>query len=352
MEEKKQKMNDIFTNLDKELCVSIFIHDSPDPDCMGAAAGMSTLIKHVYGLNSKIYHYGELSHPMNRSMKNVLHISLNDGDDFDPSKSSAIMVLDTDLFATRFKEFVSKVDIRIDHHKLDRDDDPTLLDVRDVGSTCAIVWEYLKAFDVPMTEYPNVATAMVLGITTDTLDFTNESTSDLDMTAFRELLPFVNRDALSKVNKFELPKILFKIETDAFNSRDIKNSTLVSSVGEQGQHNRDIIPMIADRFARMVGINTVFIMGIIEDKLVVSVRSGDSRVDVGEVCAKVFGRDFSGSKEGGGSGGAKVPLNGLFDYISDVDIKAKVIDQVFSSFKTKIFMALGEEVVEEDGRDE
>lgn len=348
----KQKMDEIFSGIDKEQNVSILVHNTPDPDCMGAAFGFATLLKCAYGLSSKIYHYGKLSHPMNRSAKNVLHIPLNDGEEFDPDKSSASIVLDTDLSATPFKDKINSVDVRIDHHNLDRDSEPKLLDVRDVGSTCAIVWEYMKEFNIPMAEYSNVATAMVLGISTDTLDFTAESTSDLDMAAFRELLPFVNRELLAKIHRYELPKILFRIETDAFNSQEVKNSTLITSVGEQSAHNRDIIPMIADRFVRMVGINTVFIMGVIEDNLVVSVRSGDSRVDVGEVCAKVFGKDFSGSKEGGGSGGARVPLNGVFDYITDPEVKNKVIEQIFSSFKSKIYSELGEEVIENDDRDE
>jgi nanoRNase/pAp phosphatase (c-di-AMP/oligoRNAs hydrolase) len=352
MKANKQKMDEIFEELNGELPVSILLHNSPDPDCMGAAAGIVVLLKHSYGLTSKIYHFGEVSHPMNKCLKNVLHIQLNSGDDFEPDQTSAVVVLDTDLTATSFKEKVNKADVRIDHHHLERDSDPRFSDIRAVGSTCAIVWEYLKEFNIPMADNSNAATAMVLGITTDTKDFTSEDTTELDMTAYRELLPFVNRESLAKVNAFELPKILFKIEANAFQSREIKNSSLVASIGEQGIHNRDIIPMIADRFVRMVGINTVFIMGIIENNLVVSIRSGDNRVDVGEVCVKVFGKGFSGSKEGGGSGGARVPLNDLFKYIHDAEVRAGVVEQVFSSFKTKIFAVLGEEVVEEDEKDE
>lgn len=348
----KEKAEQIFGALNKDLPVAILLHDFPDPDCMGGGAGVSLWLKHSFGLSSKIFHFGEVSHPMNKSMKNILHIQLNDGSEFNPDDFCATVMLDNDLFGTGFKGKIEKVDVRLDHHHLERDPEPQLLDVRDVGSTCAIVWEYMKEFEVPMAENSNTATAMVLGITTDTLNFTTDDTSELDMTAFRWLLPFVNKETLARINRFELPKILYRIESDAFLARQIKNSTLVSSVGEQGAHNRDIIPMIADRFSRMVGISNVFIMGIIEDNLTVSVRSSDSRVDVREICAKVFGKDFSGSKEGGGSGGAKVPLNGIFTYITDTDVKNKMIEQIFSSFRNKIFEELGEEVVEEDDGDE
>ena len=168
----KNKMDAIFANLDKDSTVGILVQRSPDPDCLGAASGFAALLKQVYGLGSKIYHFGEISHPQNKSMKNILHISLQDGSDFNIDEVSATVVLDTDLESTGFKtdSFV-KTDVRIDHHALDREEEPTLLDVRPVGATCSIIWDYLNEFNVSLEEYSDVATAMILGIKTDTLDY-------------------------------------------------------------------------------------------------------------------------------------------------------------------------------------
>lgn len=352
MKKNIEIMNTIFTSAIKDRPVAILIHSYPDPDCMGAASGLAIILKQKYDLDCKIYHFGEISHPQNKSMKNVLHIPLENGNDFNPEKVSSVVVLDTDVLTAGFKDKAPKIDIRIDHHRLDRECELTLKDVRNVGATCSIVWDYLRAFGIDMKDHSDAATAMVLGILTDTLDFTSQNTSDLDVEAFRSLIPHANKELLSKVIKYSLPKILFKVEIDAFNAKEIKNSTLVTFVGEQSAHNRDIIATISDRFVRMVGVNTVFILGIVENELYVSVRSSDSRVDVGEVCAKVFGKEFSGAKEGGGSGGARVPLKNTFEFITDLTVREKVIEEVFATFKTRIFSTLGEEEVAENQGEE
>lgn len=341
MSVNKEKIDSIFGALDKDMCVGILVQNPPDPDCLGAAAGFSALLKHVYELESKVYHYGEISHPQNKSMKNILHIALEDGTDFDPDAVSATVVLDTDLTATGFKsKKFDKVNIRIDHHTMDRDKHPDVSDIRSVGSTCSIVWDYLKEFEVPMEEYSDAATAMVIGIQTDTANFTSHNTCELDIQAFAELLLFVNKEALARVNKFPLPKQLFEIESLAYDRKSIKNTALVSFIGKISHHDRDIIATIADRFSRMDGINTVVIMAIIDSDLIASVRSVDSRVDVSAFCAKVFEKKYSGAKEG--AGGAKFPLGAGFGFIGDNDIKENAMKEIITSFEEKIFDALGE----------
>jgi len=322
--------------------VAILLQHSPDPDCLGAASGFAVLLQQIYGLPSKIYHYGEVSHPQNKSMINVLHIDLCNGDDFNPEAHSRTVVLDTDLTSTGFKKgSFNKVNVRIDHHAMERDDEPDLSDVRTtVGSTCSIIWEYLREFEVDLSEHADVATALVLGIKTDTLDFTSANTSELDMEAFRNLLPFVDKIALAKLTKYSLPKIQFEVESKAFAVKEIKETVLVSCIGETTEHNRDIIATIADRFARMDGISTVVILGVIDAHIVASVRSDDTRVNVSKFVADIFGKKFSGAKEG--SGGARVPLGAAFEYITNAEIKEKVVEEIVSSLKEKIFKFFGD----------
>lgn len=338
----KDKMDEIFKDLDKDSSVGILVQQSPDPDCLGAAAGFAVLLKEVYELSAKIYHFGEISHPQNKSMKNILHISLEDGNDFDPDKVSATVVLDTDLTSTGFKsDNFNRVDVRIDHHSMDRDEEPRLNDVRQVGSTCSIVWEYLNEYQVNLEQYADAATAMILGIKTDTLDFTSANASELDMEAYRSLLPFANKEALARVTKFPLPKEVFELEALAYKNKTERGTTLISFVGELAAHSRDMISTIADRFARMAGINTVVIMAIIDEHLQASVRSDDARVDVSDLCVKVFGKKYAGAKEG--AGGARLPLSGSFQYIHDKDVRNNVIEEIIGTFQQKIFTTLGEE---------
>lgn len=337
----KEKMNEIFGKLDKDSIVGILIHPSPDPDCLGGAAGTSVWLNEVYGLSSKIFHFGEVSHPQNKSLKNILHIALEDGNDFDTKSVSAVIVIDTDLEGSGFKSVnLTEVDVRLDHHAMDRSNGAKLADVRPIGATCSIVWDYLQAFEVSLEEYSDEATAMVIGIKTDTMDFTSANTSELDMEAFRGLLPFVNKTSLAKVTKYPLPKVVFEIEAKAYKDKEIRNTTLVSFVGDVTAHNRDIIPTIADRFSRMDGVSTAVILGVIDNHIIASVRSDDARVDVNDLCISSFGKSHAGGKEG--SGGARFPLGAAYELIGDKDIKEKVKAEVVLQLKKKIFEELGE----------
>lgn len=337
----KEKLETIFRPLKKNTTVAILLQHSPDPDAMGAASGFAVLLKEIFKLNVKIFHFGEISHPQNKSMKNVLHISLHDGEHFNPEEYPTRVILDTDFHSSGFKsENCSSCSVRIDHHQMESDD-CEYEDVRQVGATCSIIWEYLQGYEIDLKDHQDAATALLLGIKTDTLDFTSSNTSELDMIAYRSLLPCVNRDSLSKVNSFPLPKLVFETEAQAFKDKKIKNTTLVSFIGECSAQHRDIIPTIADRFSRMEGVNTVVIMGIIDCSLIASVRSTDSRVDVYDLCTHVFGKDHGGAKEG--SGGARVPLGPVLQYIQDKDIKDKVMEDIIETFSDKVFEFLGEE---------
>ena len=343
----KEKMNEIFGSLNKSSQVSILVHGYPDPDALGSAAGFATLLKEVYGLNSKIFHFGAITHPQNKTLKNILHISLEDVKNFNLANTSSVVVLDTDLTGTGLKDKVKTVDVRIDHHDMDRDNAATLSDVRIIGSTCSIVWEYLAAFDVDLTKHVEVATALVLGIKTDTNDFTSENTTDADIDAFRLLLPVADKALMARINKYPLPKYYFETEARAF--KDIKqmNTTVVSYVGDVSQH-RDIIATIADRFLRIDGVETVMIMGLVDNSIVVSIRTEDSRVEINELIARIFGKENGGGK--GYSGGATFNLGQGFSLLSDKKVRDAAICEIVNNFKQALFEAVGENTEEDKAR--
>lgn len=337
--------NEFFQKVDPDATVAILVQPNPDPDCLGAAAAFSLLLQEKFGLKSKTYYLGEVSHPQNKSMVNILNLRLSKGESFNISDFAATVVLDTDLKNTGFStDSFTSANIRIDHHLMDRDNGGCIEDVRLVGSTCSLVWEWLKAYNISLSNYADIATAMVLGIKTDTVDFSSETTSDLDFEAFRDLIPYVDRDRLARLNVYPLPKSLFEHESFALSCKKVRNSVLVSYVGNLVPQKRDEIPIIADRFVRMDGISTAVILGIIENDLIASVRSTDSRVSVANLCADVFGEDFSGAKAG--SGGARVPLDSMTPVkgmrLSD-EAKELMYSELFRHYSDRIFAELGEE---------
>ena len=333
------KMNEIFGGLDKNLIVSILVHGYPDPDALGSAAGFAVLLKDIYGLSSKIFHFGAITHPQNKSLKNILHISLEDIKNFNAETTAAVVILDTDLSNTGLKGKLDRVDVRIDHHDMDRDIEPKLSDVRIIGATCSIVWEYLSAFKVNMSKHTEVATALALGIMTDTADFTSDNTIDADIDAFRMILPFADKTAMSRINKYPLPKYYFETEAKAFKDSKQMNTTMVSYIGDVSQH-RDIIATIADRFLRIDGVDTVMILGLVDNNIVASIHTEDSRVEMNEIIARVFGKENGGGK--GYSGGATFPLGKGFELLTDKKIRDSAVSEVINTLKQNLFSAVGE----------
>lgn len=345
MQTNLEKADELFGDLSEKVTVALLVQPNPDPDCLGAAAGFSLLLSERYGLKAKIFHLGEVSHPQNKSMINVLHLKTCKGDIFNREDFPVSVVLDTDLIGTGFStdSFLAP-EIRIDHHSMDRTDSTnTIEDIRIVGSTCAIIWDWLREAKISLENFADVATAMVLGIKTDTAEFSSDTTSDLDFEAFKSLMPYVDKDRLAKLSAYPLPTSLFEHESRAFDSKVVKTSVLVSFVGEVVAQKRDEIPIIADRFIRMDGINTAIILGIVGDDLVASVRSTDSRVNVADLCEEVFGKEFSGAKEG--CGGAKVPLS-YFAPIKGMVLSEEAMSvmqsEIFRHYVDKIFETLGE----------
>lgn len=335
----KKNLDDMFGSLDKGSQVALLVQPSPDPDCLGAAAGFGLLLKEVYGLAGVIHHLGEVSHPQNKSMVNVLRMHLQKGE-LNPAAYTAFAVLDTDLTGTGFKsKQVPKAQIRIDHHDMDRDEF-VLNDVRNVGSACSIVWEYLTIFKIPIEEHPDVATAMVLGIKTDTGDFSSPNTAELDFEAFRHLIPMVDKESLAKINNYPIPKAVLEAEATALSSMHERGSVVVASVGILNAHKRDIIPIIADRFIRLDNVNTVVILGIVDNHLLASVRSTDSRHNVSDLCAEVFGTEFSGAKNG--SGGARAPLGLAGAMTKDDKAREAMNEEITHNIAQTVFEVLGE----------
>lgn len=339
-EVKDPSVDEVFSSFDKTKPVAILMQPSPDPDCIGAAAGLSFLLKEKYEIDSDIYYRGEVSHPQNRSMVNVLSLDLKKELEINKEDYSAIAVVDTDLHNTGYTfEGVENPDIRIDHHHTNRDQGTVFNDVRNVGSTCSIIWEMLKELGVNIEGNPNVATAMVLGIKTDTYDFSSPNTAPLDLEAFRDLMSYVDRDKLASLIRYPIPENFFGTEAKALSTMQKRGSALVASVGNIPVKHRDHIPIIADHFARIDDIQTVVILGLVGDGLVASVRSDDSRVNVADFCEEIFGSNYSGGKQG--SGGATIPLGDIGSFIVGKEAREELQKEMVKNITEKVFNFLG-----------
>jgi len=296
--------------------VNICVHDAPDPDAFGSAFGLSLILKH-FGISSKILYRGEVSHPQNKTMINVLNILAEKvTEDIDNKAENICVDCTINNSCAEYATFT------IDHHKIKSGSKFEIVEPS-YGSCATIVWNLMKELsflDDSEKKSPEniiVFTALLLGIRTDTFDLTSEKMTKEDFSAYQELLELSDKESLQKIMNYPYPRYLYERRTtlhEKGNSHEV-NGVFVGGVGFLPTSQRDVIAILADEYARMESVNTAVIFAIIDKKhLEVSVRSSNVSLDVNQMC-----KDYFGSFGGGTSykGGAKIPLN----FYSEVDDK-------------------------------
>jgi nanoRNase/pAp phosphatase (c-di-AMP/oligoRNAs hydrolase) len=319
--------------------IAISTHDMPDPDGIGAARGLQWLLTKKFGLSSDIYYKGEISHPQNRTMVNMLDIHLHPIEEFEDSDSVKKICVD----CTEKNSPFESADIVIDHHRVTSSADISWIE--SVGSVSTLVFELIKKCEIDFEEEIelDVATSLFLGVRIDTQELISENTTDRDFESFKHLSEFLNRKKLASIINYPLPNYFFELEreinkldqNEEFVNQKVNGSCFVGCVGVISSAKRDSIVMLVDKAVRMEGIETAVIFGVIGDNLVASIRSDNSSLDVNTFSQSIFGKKHGGGKLG--FAGASVPL-GIFN-LNDVPegTKEKLWDAIKETVFHKVF---------------
>lgn len=320
---------------DKKIC--IVLQHTPDPDAIGSALGLEWLLECRYGLQCDIFYSGQISHPQNQTEINVLDVRLKHKDDFEHDSYSTFLTVDTVPHNTGFENLISKWHAVFDHHHIDMDLE--FVDIRHTGSCSAIIWDYIQYFELDFETERGVlaATALLFGIVNDTHHLLTENVSDLDLKAHAEMIQYIDRKKFQNIIQHPLPPYLFELRARAAKNMVNEASILISYLGILTEKRRDALPIIADEFLRMEGVETVVVFAMIEGTIDASVRSRNSSVNVNQFCQKVFGEKAGGKQ---GTGGAKVPLGFLHSPDDDTELKEKLSEFVRDTLTKRIIKHL------------
>lgn len=332
--------NHLFSSWERNMKVAIFTHINPDPDAIGSAVGIQWLLKKKFNILSDIFYCGEISHPQNKTLINVLSIVLKKSEDYKQENYDKVILVDC---TSQNVGLNLNVNVIIDHHRVKlKEEEYEYIQIQQVGSCCSLVFDLIEKMQFSLCvedeeDTRSVATTMLIGIKTDTNDLLSDNTSDLDHLAYQKLAKYVDMTKVSAILNYPLPKYLFDIESQALNEKNSKqiNATIVSYIGVITAIKRDCLPILSDKLIRMEGITTAVVFSVIEDNVEVSVRSKDVTLDVDAFCKRAFGKDFSGGKYG--SGGARIPL-GFFGLSQqqDEEIREKIAEAIKSIIMAKI----------------
>jgi len=333
---------DIITSLDRGSKIAIFMQDNPDPDAIGSACGISFLSKKINsGVSLQIFHGGEVSHPQNRTMVNLLNVELKKISGSSDFSDFALKIF-VDVASSGKKNLQSieiTPDIIIDHHEDNPDGNFLLKDIRPVGSTATIISDYIFKlgydFNEDSEEDVAAASSLFFGIENDTGNLVSENTKQIDIDCFLRLLRYVDINVITNIRDYPIPRYFFELEEVANKNRQIDGSVLVTGLEFLKPERRDGIPYIADKFLRMEGIETVVAFAIIGADLIASLRTTNKAINLNSVCHGIFGENFSGAKQG--AGGARVPLGIMAPQNNDSDVKNLVWEAVARKLKADIF---------------
>ncbi|NJE84516.1 phosphoesterase [Thermococcus sp. CX2] len=297
----------------------IVIHDNPDPDAIASATALS-VIAQTLGFKTQIVYGGEITHHENRAFVNLLGVELRkiSRGSYELRRYPFIALVDCqpngNLTILDQSDY-EKIKVLIDHHQILQHlqellPEDAFLDIRpEVHSSSAILAEYLRMLNISVNHI--LGTALFYGVYIDTKKFSK--LSHVDLKAIEFLAEKVDYELLDKIEHPDISTETAEILAKAIMNRRIYKNVVISNVGFIT--NRDAIAESADFLLRLEGITTVLVFGIVDDRIEISARTRDVRVNIGAVLREAFGDIGSGGGHAQ-SGGARIPL-GIFKLAKD-----------------------------------
>ena len=334
-------VNIIKESNDKE--VAIFLQDNPDPDAIASGLTLKHICKSC-DIESSIYYGGAITHQKNRAMINLLNIDL-----INTKKSEEVMkvVRAAGKIALIEGSIPSKNNVLpievtpnliFDHHPIDINSvKGDFIDIQpEIGATATIMTKYIRQLnikpDVPL------ATALLYGIRTDTKEFTrNTSPEDFDAAGY--LSPLADTTIMSQLEYPPMRLETLDIIGRAIRNKEIRGSYLASFV--EFITDRDALPQAAEMMLQLEGVYTVLVFGINEDKVQLSARSRDTRVNLGLILQSAFGELNSGGHATMAAGTINLGI------LSGANDRTSLLKVTSDAVRKKFFSAVGAEFEQE-----
>lgn len=286
--------------------IAIYIPGSPDPDAIASAFAIKMILKH-HSIDSDIFAEKRLSLTQNQAFIDKLKIPLIFDKDIDISKYEAYIV--PDFQNNRIENISDKIPCaaHIDHHAKSEDSlkaDFSLLRT-DSGSTSTLVALIIKNLVIDLTEEEMVsmATALTIGIYTDT-DRYNNITS-LDIEALNFLSEFADWRILQSISNIPVSPETLLYYNEAKLNEVVYKGWGIYGIGYIDAKNRDSIAISADMILNKSDHKVVAVFAIVENYrtwemyLDVSLRSNSKSVDLNRVIKRITpnggGRRYKGA---------------------------------------------------------
>ncbi len=278
----------------------VLTHDNPDPDSVSCAVALAHIVKNKFKIPAVVRYGGIVGRAENRAMIRVLGLRVAPLSDKDFRSGTDFAVVDMQPH-TGNSSFPKnrKPIIIIDHHPPRKNTKAEFMDIRTgYGATATILTEYLleSGLEIPTS----IATALSYGISSETQDLGREA-GEKDIQAYLALFPISNKKLLAAIEHPKLPRDYFIIVNRALHHSFIYRNAVATSIGEI--KNPDFVAFIADFMLRIERINWSMCLGRYKDRIVVSIRTTNTKGEAGRFLRRLIGKKGTAGGHGMIAGG-------------------------------------------------
>ena len=254
-----------------------------DPDAIASAMAFKRLLWRKVS-EVVIAHFNRISRPDNLAMIDLTEPGLVGLDEIDPENFTHFVIIDSQPDHHKaFSQF--EYQVIVDHHPVSCPE-AEFVDIRPEYGACAtILTEYLKSRKIKPAS--RLAAALMLGIKTDTMDFTRQA-GIRDIRAFQYLYQFADNNIITKVER-----ALFSQENLDFLGQAIKHRKVIKNRAffHAGNITRpDELVITADFFLAIARVNWSIVSGVCGDLLIIVIRNDGLRKGAGVTAKEAFGR--------------------------------------------------------------
>jgi nanoRNase/pAp phosphatase (c-di-AMP/oligoRNAs hydrolase) len=307
-DQQKNRLKRLREVLDGAGSMLIVLQDNPDPDAIGAAVGLRRLANELASVQCSIACGGRVGRAENRALIEYLSLNLRKigalaAEDFD-----RVALVDTQPGqGNQSLPAQTSVDIVIDHHQLSgRRKGVRLWDVRSrYGSTSTMVWEYMRAGRIEPG--PQVATALLYGIRSDTQDLGREAVP-ADMEAYGKLYFLANKRALAQIQRGQVPSGYFRLLKRGLDRARLCGHCIFCDLGRADAP--EMIAEVADLLLRHERAQWSLVWGLCGRTIHLSLRTSDVQISAGDVMKQLIGSVGSGGGHQQMAGG-QIPLGSI-----------------------------------------
>lgn len=325
--------------------VAIFSHPFPDPDAIGSMMGVEWLLNKM-GIECECFYDGKISHPQNSAMVNLLEPNLKTIDEYNSTEYDFVVLVDTVPSYAGISDKNVNFDLVIDHHKeVPNGGFKGLFLNFKAGSCSGTVYNLIKRSDFNFEEDNDldsrVATALMVGITTDTENLMSDDTTNYEFEGWSDLFQFRDAGSLKNIIHYQKPRVWTDIKAEAVNRVEIIDGVGVVGLGIISERHRDMISDMSSEMVTWEDIKTAIAFAIIDGcRIEGSVRSTNASINVSDLCKRLGGKHGSGGGKLGKGAYHYDLAGGSCEEDDDEEIKKQIWDTFDKKETKRIFRVL------------